>query len=242
VTFAPSFFRRSPLFWPIAEAASRLEHFRDWPAPSDLQVLFDGVEGTAPVRFETAAPRPRRRPSRALPRYDERIARDRVVPTRERSWHDLLNALVWATFPRAKLALHQRQDRMIAARIAESGRLPEARSKEQDAVAMLDEGGVVVLRAAGDNRDVSETQVIFGHALYEGLACGGGPAAIQAAAYVAPVDGIPHSARERVFLADAALARLLARDEPIGRADLGSVLISSGASDDAEGETNPTSS
>ena len=52
---------------------------------------------------------------------------------------------------------------MIDARLGADLRLPGARTKEQDAVAMLDEGGVVVLRA-GD----APSAVIFGHAICEG--------------------------------------------------------------------------
>jgi hypothetical protein len=49
--------------------------------------------------------------------------------------------------------------------------LPNARTREQDALALLDEGGVIVL---SDGR--ASTALGFGHALYEGLVRGG-PAA-----------------------------------------------------------------
>jgi hypothetical protein len=222
VRWDPKFTRKSPLFWPIAPAAARLAHFDDWPAPSDLAILFPS-EGTPPanappVRFEVASPRPRRRPAATGVGYDARIALERVVPTRARSWHDLLNALVWATFPRAKLALHARQHRMIAARLGPDRRLPGARTKEQDAVAMLDEGGVVALR---DGR--ASCAVIFGHAIYEGLACDG-PPNVRAAAYVVNLDALPADPRDRVAAADGALAALLARDE-IGRGTFESIVV-----------------
>ncbi len=221
VTWNPSFFRKSPLFWPIAPAAAKLERFDDWPAPSDLALLFplSREGGEPPVRFAIASPRPRRRPAAADARYDARIAVDRIVPTRARSWHDLLNALVWATFPRAKLALHTRQHRMIAARLGDDLRLPGSRTKEQDAVAMLDEGGVAVLRS----RQAS-CEVIFGHAIYEGLACKG-PPSVRAAARIVDVEAIPPDRLERVAAVDEALANLLSREAPIGREDFGSIVV-----------------
>jgi hypothetical protein len=130
--------------------------------------------------------------------YDARITLAREVPTRERNWHDLLNMLCFATFPHSKLALHGRQYARLAERIGdECAQLPNRRTKEQDALTLFDEGGVVLaveaeaalqLQAAepGD-RDALSLQlsearklrvVPFGHALYEhmveGLRCPGG--------------------------------------------------------------------
>jgi hypothetical protein len=212
----PSFFRKNPLFWPIARAAQALEHFDDWPAPGELARAFDGPP---PVRFERPAPKPRRSRAPANERYDARIAIDRVVPTRPRSWHDLLSALVWASFPRAKLALHERQHRMIGARLGADLRLPGARTREQDAVAMLDEGGVVLLRAGA-----SSCPVIFGHAIYEGLVCAG-PPNVRAAAHVVEIDALVPDARSRVALADATLFALLSREAPIRRDDFETIVI-----------------
>jgi hypothetical protein len=158
------------------------------------------------VRFEPALLPPRRRGRAALDTgrlYDARIARDRCVPTRARSWHDFLNALVWATFPRSKLALHERQHRALVERIEPGSRtLPATRTREHDALALLDEGGVVVL----DDGRARET-VLFGHALYEGLVLGRG--AMTACGIVTPVRRMPAEPRERVASADAALAELL---------------------------------
>jgi len=211
----PSFFRQNPLFWPIARAAQTLERFEQWPLPGELTRAF----GDLPVRFEIPASKPRRSRAPANARYDARIAVDRVVPTRARSWHDLLSALVWATFPRAKLALHERQHKMIGARLGPDLRLPGARTREQDAVAMLDEGGVVLLRARG-----ASCPVIFGHAIYEGLVCAG-PPNVRAAAYVVELDSIAPDARSRIAIADAALAALLSREGPIARADFETIVV-----------------
>jgi hypothetical protein len=184
--FDPAFLQRSPLFWPVLPAARSLlessqEGAPDFPPVQSLDRVFGADRGDAPVRFVPAAPRPRRgrRPPAidvsAL--YDARITLDRVVPTRARSWHDLMNALVWGTFPRAKSALHARQHRAIAERVVPGARtLPSARTRELDALALLDEGGVVL-----PGGDVSRA-VVFGHAIYESLALGVPPAVVAAIA------------------------------------------------------------
>ena len=123
------FFEADPRFWPIAPAARRFAEHRDWPAPE---------EHVAPgVRFVTAT-KPRRTDRRTTQRgvgYDARITAGEV-PTRARSWHDFLNALVWATFPASKRALHARQASAIQARAVEgTAGLPNARTREQDALA-----------------------------------------------------------------------------------------------------------
>jgi hypothetical protein len=206
---------RSPLFWPVAAAArALLEHApasSDFPPVQSLHRVFGTDLRDAPVRFVPAAPRPRRgrRPPaidvRAL--YDARITLDRLVPTRARSWHDLMNALVWGTFPRAKSALHARQHAAIAARVEPGARtLPPARTRELDALALLDEGGVVL-----PGGDVARA-VVFGHAIYESLALGIPPAVVAAI----PLDageGSPRAVDEALALQIEDGTRLRTPDE-----------------------------
>lgn len=198
--FRPRFFEESPLFWPIAGAASAFAAERDWPAVHDYARAFG--ERAPSVAFEEQPPAPSRRPKAAVEPsrlYDARIAREGRVPTRPRSWHDFLNALVWATFPRAKLALHVRQLRVLRERIEPGARtLPGTRSREHDALALVDEGGVVVL-----DEGRSETLVLFGHALYEGLVLGRGAATACAirASHSGPPDRVARIARAEQVLA-----------------------------------------
>ena len=141
---------RSPLFWPLVRAASALAGHDDFPPVEALGRVFAGAP---PVRFVAATPRRRRNRGDKEPRrvdpgalYDARITVDREVPTRARCWHDLMNALVWGTFPLAKRALHARQHSAVCARVAPGDTcLPAARTPELDALAILDEGGVAVL-------------------------------------------------------------------------------------------------
>jgi hypothetical protein len=218
VAFDPRFLERDPLFWPLAPGADRLPLRADFPAVAALGRVF---EGPAPVRFVPAPPRRRRRaPVDVASLYDARITLEGAVPTRERCWHDLMNALVWGAFPRAKRALHARQHRAISERIAPGSRALPHRSPELDALALLDEGGLVVLapdpavlgaalRGAGALQTAiaseSAQAVVFGHAIYESLALGVTPAVVAALVLETP-GGSRCSFLQRV---DAALAQAL---------------------------------
>jgi Protein of unknown function (DUF3025) len=228
--FRPHFFKDAftravtgdPLFWPLQRAAKALAGYDDFPPVDALASVF---HGEPPVRFVPAAPRRRRGASvdvRAL--YDARITLDREVPTRHRSWHDLMNVLVWGTFPHAKRALHARQHRAIAERLAPGARrLPPTRTPELDALALLDEGGVVLvsppsqnaLRATDDaGPRAPHAPIVFGHAIYESLVLGVAPAVVAAIAL-----SVQPSSHDRVGLewdlvgaVDRALAAVI--DDP----------------------------
>jgi len=225
--FDAHFPSRSPLFWPLERAARSLGARDDFPSASDLLSVFAAAP---PVRFVEAPPARRRRaPVDPQRLYDARVTLERVVPTRANCWHDFMNALVWGTFPRAKRALHARQYRAIAARLAPGARtLPPVRSPELDALALVDEGGIAVLAADPEavgaalmtrKAGVLEAQiasgaavaVIFGHAIYESLALGVAPAV--AAALVMTRD---RSQPDAACDADAALARAI-EDESLLR-------------------------
>lgn len=133
----------------------------EWPRVDEYNLLFSGASHVrAPVvTFELQAPRGRRAPR--LERYDAAIVLRHVVPTRSRSWHDYLNALVWASFPIAKTALHKRQHEAIEKWVLPGAtQLPNARTRELDALALVDEGGILQLR---------DGKWVFGHALFEGV-------------------------------------------------------------------------
>lgn len=144
------------------------------------------------LRF-TEQIKPSRRSKRRespLGTYDESIAEKGVVPTRAKNWHDYLNMLVWHTFPRAKAALHARQHTALAARNLLGPAARGRRSREEDTLALLDEGGAVLfggratseLTAALDAKDDARAEalfrggacraVVFGHAVFERLVHG----------------------------------------------------------------------
>lgn len=216
--FDAVFLERHALFWPLAGAVRALGNPATFPPVRALDRVFDGP---SPVRFVPASPRRRRgAPLDVGSLYDGRIALAGEVPTRASCWHDFMNALVWGTFPRAKQTLHARQHAVIAARLPRDAVTLLPRTPELDALALLDEGGVVVLAKDADDalarlrsgpegglRSLVVSRraraLVFGHAIYESLALGVTPSIVAAVVLASdePVDPI----RE----ADEALARAL---------------------------------
>jgi DUF3025 family protein len=218
IPFDPLFYERDPLLWPLARAASTFAREADWP---DVRSYARAFASDPVVRFEPPKPAPRRRRAPPDPNalYDARITHDRCVPTRPECWHDFLNALVWATFPRAKLALHGRQLQALLSRLDPGARtLPPTRSREHDALALLDEGGAVVLEDGPRRRPV-----LFGHALYEGLVLGVRPRA--AAALAASLPQGPVDAGACLGRVDEAIASRLA-GAPLMPEDLARLTLS----------------
>jgi hypothetical protein len=158
-------FLAAPWSAPLRPATDALRDLTDWPSLDELNARLGprvNPPGLRAVRFVAATPRSRRaklRPVESL--YDVRIHREAQVSTRLANAHDLFNALIWAMFPSAKRALARRQHDAHLARLGSVVRaLPNARSREQDTLALIDEGGVLV--GPGGS-------AVFGHALYEHL-------------------------------------------------------------------------
>src|SRR5262249_24122040 len=149
----PYFDRHHPAaFAPLCAAAAGFRGFARWPLPEDWNAV--PAKGcTSAVRFVPQPPRRARRRGGVdlAGLYDERIYTAGEVPSRARDWHDFFNMLVWKSFPRAKRAVNARQRAALRAWLGDGfvTRLPGARTREQDALAMLDEGGLLVLGAPG---------------------------------------------------------------------------------------------
>jgi hypothetical protein len=219
-----------PAFAALAPYAARFASCAAWPDidrwNSHLADLPLAAASGAPLRFVPQAPRRRGKATPAAERYECRVHDRGEVPSRARSWHDFFNMLCWATFPRAKAALNRRQ-RAAVARLDLDGatRLPNARTREQDALAMLDEGGCGILTtrpldapvARGDVdaveaavRDGEARVVVLGHAVYEHLVSS--DAVVRALAVVVPVHEIPARLDAVVAQIDAGVAAALADD------------------------------
>jgi len=180
----PDFLARSPMFEPLRFHGAALRT-AGWPSLDDLRYVLAACEPTlislsgAPITFVPQG----RRSGVFEETYEPRIYLRGEVQVRERNWHDLLNALVWLTFPRTKAALNGRQ--YEALRQQRSRRAPN-RGPVQDALTLFDEGGVIVmardrelLRLLEDfawkdlfwqkrSRVTADMRFyLFGHALYE---------------------------------------------------------------------------
>jgi hypothetical protein len=119
-------------------------------------------------------------PHRGGTGFEARTLETGEVEVRFINWHDLLNALVWMTYPTAKAAINGRHNQALEQEI------PDARSPQRDALTHFDEDGVVVLSAdpalSGlmrafawkelfwERREAVQKHLrffLFGHALYE---------------------------------------------------------------------------
>lgn len=172
------------MFEPLRPLGAAL-HSSQWPMLDDLQRLADACEtgvltrSGAPLHFVDQAGKA----AAFEDKYEVRIYLKGEVQIRAANWHDLFNALVWLTFPRAKAALNERH--YLALKQQYAKREPD-RGPVQDVLTLFDEGGVIV--AASDDEllgQISEfrwkelfwhnrTRVrsemcffLFGHALYE---------------------------------------------------------------------------
>ena len=115
--------------------------------------------------------------------YEPRCYLKGEVPTREHNWHDLLNALVWLTFPKAKAAINARHYQALMGAIDNTS---SQRGAVRDMNTLFDESGVIVVCADAELeallRDFRWKELfwqrraqvqagmgfyLFGHGLYE---------------------------------------------------------------------------
>jgi len=148
---------------PDAAALAVLAERFPIPAPNGRRICF------VPPRADDLA-------------YECRIRDSGEVETRPGNWHDYFNALVWLTFPRAKLALSAGH----AAAMEKSA--DASRGAQRDALTHFDECGIVVLSRQPELLDLlrnfqwkelfAERRAevmsamrffVFGHATYEQL-------------------------------------------------------------------------
>jgi hypothetical protein len=210
----------SPWYAPVKPLLIELDRKARFPTADELSALHrEHVEarGLPGLRFVEV---PRNKPRRAKgpidlgTLYEGQVTLHGEVPTRRDDWHDLFNALAFLTFPRSKRALHARQFRILRERLGPAAtKLPNARTREQDALALFDEGGLVVASAepvglsdaelAPSMRAGRAHVVPFGHALYEHMVAG-------APCPLATAHGVP--------VAPAALGQLDALDRALAQA------------------------
>ena len=134
----------------------------DWPDVALITRSAQELSPGFPWQFVIQEKVPRRAKSRGLASlsgYVEQITIHKKIPVRERDLHDLLNALSFLMFPQSKMALNARH--LIE---APDGLKPgQNRTRTQDLLTILDEGGVIRLI----NAHGQEKELIFGHAVYE---------------------------------------------------------------------------
>ncbi|UCD67756.1 MAG: DUF3025 domain-containing protein [Betaproteobacteria bacterium] len=172
---------QSPMFAPFASIASRLPA-TVWPDVGALNALLDEFgnrvvnsngkrirfvpQTSKPVSFEQG--------------FEPRAYLSGEVMVRPQSWHDLFNALVWMTFPKAKAVINARHFSLL------QEQRNRHRSPAGDALTLFDEDGMVVLSSNAHllellrafrwkelfwtHRHAVQAEMcflLFGHAMYE---------------------------------------------------------------------------
>ena len=183
--WTPDFLQASALFEPLRPAGSGLEHLHDWPDIGTLEKLRGNA--TAPPVTRSGKPVhfvPQNVAAHEFAQqYEPRIYLAGEVQTRAHNWHDLFNALVWLTFPRAKVALNQLHYQAL---LQEHGADKVQRGPLRDTATLFDESGVIVVSSdAGLSNLLQDFEwkhlfwrqraavcthmrfLLFGHGLYE---------------------------------------------------------------------------
>lgn len=172
-TWDARFLERSALLGELRALAAPLTSGATWPSLEACSAFVEAERCAragelSSVRFAPPSRRSRAQPVDIGQLYDGRIALHGEVPCLGTSYHDLLNVLVWAAFPRAKRALHARQYRALEGWLPPAAaQLPNRRTREQDALALFDEGGSVLVLPG-------PIEASLGAAIASGCGAGGG--------------------------------------------------------------------
>ncbi len=175
----------SLMFEPLREAGKSFDNFNHWPEIENLNQLNTDPIGKIvtksgkSIRFVSQAKVTRE----FVQQYEPRIYLTGEIQTRAHNWHDLFNALVWATYPRSKATLNQLHYHAL---LEEREHNQAGRSPLRDAATLIDESGVIVVSSNDyliellknfawktlfwQQRTAVLTQMkffLFGHGLYE---------------------------------------------------------------------------
>ena len=182
----PATLLQSLLFAPLHPLLAQLKA-NDFPAVQDCNALLElqqppiAVQRGLPLRFV-----PQQHAEGKLPfemRYEPRCYLKGEVQMREQAWHDLLNALVWMTFPEAKAAINARHYQALT---DATDNMNSQRGAVRDMATLFDESGVIVVVSESELasllRDFQWKELfwrrreqvnaamgfyLFGHGLYE---------------------------------------------------------------------------
>jgi len=182
--WAPETLMQSPLFAPLYPLLQQLKT-RGFPALHHWNSLLDTYyQGLCVQSGHTLRFVPQEQGMLGFEsQYEPRCYLSGEVQTRENNWHDLFNALVWLTFPKAKAAINARHYEALKCQIQPG---ESQRGMVRDMATLLDESGVIVVSAEVEltgllqsfqwkelfwqRREQTSSKMdfyIFGHGLYE---------------------------------------------------------------------------
>lgn len=181
---------QSPLFAPLHPILANLDR-SDFPTLQDCNALL--AAHPTPITVQRGLPlcfveqECGKLPFEA--QYEPRCYLKGEVPTRAHNWHDLLNALVWLTFPSTKATINARHYHALTDAMPNKSMTAVSRSERgavRDVNTLFDESGVIVVSAdvelAALLRDFKWQELfwqrreqvqagmgfyLFGHGLYE---------------------------------------------------------------------------
>jgi hypothetical protein len=174
-----------PSFAPLHPVIHKIEK-EDFPTLQDCNLLLEihrpaiAVQNGRPLSF--VPQEYGKLPFEA--QYEPRCYLKGEVPTREKNWHDLLNALVWLSFPKSKAAINARHYQSLTGEV--NPVTHSQRGAVRDTNTLLDESGVIVACSEGELGELvrnfqwkelfwrrraqvrrSMAFCLFGHGLYE---------------------------------------------------------------------------
>ena len=236
------FLEFSGIFAPFATVALPFRDEAAWPtaAAFNRALAHRRLTNAAglPLVFKEAAPKPRRRrrlspgaarldPTTPELDYERRIFVTGEVPTRPASWHDFFNMLVWSLFPLTKAALNERQCTAKAFATDDDLARGQVRTREQDRLAIFDEGGAILVCDAADPSGRPRLQIVFGHAVHELTVKGEAAPTLRllAATFVRPAEFFDLSLEARAVDLDEELADRVKAGAFAAADQFGSVLL-----------------
>ena len=177
-----------PLFWPLVSGASLfVESFTNWPTLKDLQHYLDQSNNLIYTRSHlplTIVPQGEP-PEQFSDEYEPRIYLKGELQTRQNSWHDFFQVLIWKIFPKTKAAINELHFNAIKERL-QSTNNRKRRSVLENMLTQFDECGGIVISPDTDllllvskfdwktlfwEKRAQTAQrlkcIVFGHAIYE---------------------------------------------------------------------------
>ncbi len=176
------FLDNSPVFSDL-KLLLQNNYWNSWPGCQGLLSLIQ-----SPIILASGLPLDMKAQDDSLPYpemgYEERIYKTGIISTREQSWHDLFNALIWLLFPQTKILLNQLHIQELEKQAGKK------RTPARDAITHLDESGIIIassepgllsaLRAHQwhkvfvnnrqqwlPNKQQNIAAFVFGHGMYE---------------------------------------------------------------------------
>jgi hypothetical protein len=181
------FYTSNALFKDIIELAQNFNSYKNWP---DLAAYNDFLNKRIPIVTSQQGKNLQfvqqgDKPESVSEQYEVRIYQDGEIQTREKSWHDFFQVLIWCQFPLTKRSINQRHAEAILNRCSTTP-VFERRTPIENCLTLFDECGMIIVSSDPELLKLIQTfkwqqlfidhrgsfnksidAYIFGHAMYE---------------------------------------------------------------------------